>query len=372
VLLKTIGLIGGMSWESTVSYYRQINEAVRDRLGGLHSARIVLYSVDFHDIERLQQSGDWAAAGAMLADAARSLAAAGADFLVLCTNTMHQVAPAIEAAVAIPLLHIADPTAAAIRQAGHSTVGLLGTRFTMEQAFYRQRLSENHGLGVIVPNADDREIIHRIIYDELCLGRVLPQSRLEYRRIIDALAAQGAQAVILGCTEISLLVGQQDAAVPLFDTTAIHARAAAATALAGGALPIIPALAMRIDHLALWTSDLERCKQFYSAYFGAVAGAGYVNSAKGFASCFLSFADGARIEAMTTTVLSPLLVEPGAQRMGLTHFAVALGSESLVDELTRRLKNDGHPILDGPRRTGDGYYESVVLDPDGNRIEICA
>jgi aspartate racemase len=229
--LKTIGLIGGMSWESTVSYYRQINEAVKDRLGGLHSARIVLYSVDFDDIERLQQTGDWDAAGAMLAAAARSLEAAGADFLVLCTNTMHKVAPAIEAAVAIPLLHIADPTAAAIRNAGHLTVGLLGTRFTMEQAFYRERLSKAHGLEVIVPNDEDRATIHRIIYEELCRGLVLPGSRLEYRRIIAALAAQGAQAVILGCTEIALLVGQQDASVPLFDTTAIHALAAAQTAL---------------------------------------------------------------------------------------------------------------------------------------------
>ena len=231
--MKVIGLIGGMSWESTVPYYRQINETIKERLGGLHSAKIVLYSVDFHDIERLQHAGDWEAAGAMLAAAARSLEVAGCDFLVLCTNTMHKVAPSIEAAVAIALLHIADPTAAEIKQAGYSTVGLLGTRFTMEQAFYRDRLSERHALRVIVPNAQDRETIHRIIYDELCLGVVLPESRGEYRRIMESLAAQGAQAIILGCTEISLLVSQQDASVPLFDTTAIHARAAAAQALAG-------------------------------------------------------------------------------------------------------------------------------------------
>jgi len=229
--LKTIGLIGGMSWESTAAYYRQINETVKARLGGLHSAKIVLYSVDFHDIERLQQAGDWDAAGALLADAARALEAAGADFLVLCTNTMHQVAASIEAAVAIPLLHIADPTAAAIRQAGFTTIGLLGTRFTMEQAFYRDRLIERHGLQVIVPDLDDRATIHRIIYDELCLGAVLPESRSKYRRIMQGLAAQGAQAIILGCTEIALLVGQQDCAVPLFDTTALHARAAVAAAL---------------------------------------------------------------------------------------------------------------------------------------------
>ncbi|WP_444844276.1 aspartate/glutamate racemase family protein [Duganella caerulea] len=230
--MKTIGLIGGMSWESTVPYYRQVNETVKEHLGGLHSAKVVLYSVDFHEIERLQHAGDWDAAGAMLADAARSLRAAGADFLVLCTNTMHKVAPAIEAAVDIPLFHIADPTAAAIKQAGHTKVGLLGTRFTMEQAFYKDRLRERHGLDVIVPGQHDRDIVHRIIYEELCLGRIVDASRVEYRRIIAGLVEQGAQAIILGCTEISLLVAPQDADVPLFDTTAIHARQAAEWALA--------------------------------------------------------------------------------------------------------------------------------------------
>jgi len=229
--VKTIGLIGGMSWESTVPYYRQINETIKERLGGLHSAKIVLYSVDFHEIERHQHAENWEAAGAILADAARSLEAAGADFLVLCTNTMHKVASGIEAAVAIPLLHIADPTATEIKRAGHSTVGLLGTRFTMEQAFYRDRLSERHGLRVIVPDSDDRETVHRIIYEELCLGVVNPESRSEYRRIMRMLASQGAQAIILGCTEISLLVNQQGSEIPLFDTTAIHARAAAEEAL---------------------------------------------------------------------------------------------------------------------------------------------
>ena len=231
--MKTIGLIGGMSWESTVPYYRQINQTIAQRLGGLHSAKIVLYSVDFHDIERLQQAGHWEAAGAMLAAAARSLQAAGADFLVLCTNTMHKVAPAIEAAASIPLLHIADPTAVAVRQAGHAKVGLIGTSFTMEQAFYRDRLSARHALSVVLPDAADRAAIHRIIYDELCMGVVLPASRDAYRRIMEKLVAQGAQAIILGCTEISLLVSQDDARVPLFDTTAIHARAAADIALAG-------------------------------------------------------------------------------------------------------------------------------------------
>jgi aspartate racemase len=220
-----------MSWESTVPYYRQINETIKDRLGGLHSAKIVLYSVDFHDIERLQHVGDWEAAGAMLAEAASSLEKAGWNFLVLCTNTMHKVAPIIEAAVTIPLLHIADPTAAEIKQAGYKTLGLIGTRFTMDQAFYRDRLSEHHGLQVIVPNAEDRDTIHRIIYEELCLGVVLPESGSKYRRIMGSLASQGAEAIILGCTGISLLVSQRDSKVPLFDTTTIHARAAAEEAL---------------------------------------------------------------------------------------------------------------------------------------------
>jgi aspartate racemase len=230
--LKTIGLIGGMSWESTVPYYRQVNETVKEHLGGLHSAKVVLVSVDFHEVERLQHAGDWHAAGVMMADAARSLQAAGADFVVLCTNTMHKVAPAIEGAVRIPLFHIADPTAEEIKRAGHAKIGLLGTRFTMEQAFYKDRLRERHGLDVLVPDAADRDIVHRIIYEELCLGSIVEASRAEYRRIIAGLVAQGAQAIILGCTEISLLVAQPDAAVPLFDTTAIHARKAAEWALA--------------------------------------------------------------------------------------------------------------------------------------------
>ena len=229
--MKTIGLIGGMSWESTLPYYRVVNETVRERLGGLHSAKVILYSVDFFEVERLQHAGEWEAAGRLVADAARALERAGADFLVLCTNTMHKVAAAIEAAVRIPLLHIADPTAQAIRSAGFSRVGLLATRFTMEEAFYKDRLRDRHGLAVLMPEARDRELIHRVIYDELCLGQVLAASRLEYRRIIADLVARGAQAVILGCTEISMLVGAEDATVPLFDTTGIHARSAALFAL---------------------------------------------------------------------------------------------------------------------------------------------
>ena len=229
--MKTIGLLGGMSWESTVPYYRQINEAVKARRGGLHSAKIVLYSVDFAEIERLQHRGDWAAAGALLADAARALERAGADFIVLCTNTMHKVAPAVEAAVKIPLLHIADPTAAAIHYAGLHRVGLLGTRFTMEQDFYRGRLAGQHGIEVLIPEADDRDRVHRVIYEELCLGRIEEASRQAYREVMRRLVERGVQGIILGCTEISLLVGAQDASVALFDTTRIHAEAAAALAL---------------------------------------------------------------------------------------------------------------------------------------------
>jgi len=229
--MKLIGLIGGMSWQSTIPYYRLINEFVEERLGGLHSARMLLYSVDFHDIEHLQRVGDWQTAGQLLAATARSLENAGADCLVLCTNTMHRVSPAIEAAVRIPLLHIVDPTAQVIKSAGFSAVGLLGTRFTMEDDFYRDRLTARHGLTVLTPSAVDRDLIHRIIYDELCRGKVLPASREVFRKVMRSLSAQGAQAIILGCTEICLLVTQTDSAVPLFDTTSIHALHAAAWAL---------------------------------------------------------------------------------------------------------------------------------------------
>jgi len=231
--MKTIGLIGGMSWESTALYYRQINETVKARLGGLHSAKLVLLSVDFAEIAALQRAGDWAAAGAFLASAARTLETAGADFLVLCTNTMHVVAPAMEAGVRIPLLHVADPTAEAIKAAGLRKVGLIGTRFTMEQSFYKNRLSEQHGLHVLVPDAADQDAVHRIIFEELCLGKITETSRAEYRRVMDGLVAQGAECIILGCTEITLLVGAQDASVPLFDTTGLHAAAAAHMALSG-------------------------------------------------------------------------------------------------------------------------------------------
>ncbi len=230
--MKTIGLIGGMSWESSALYYRWINEGVRARLGGLHSARIVLVSVDFAEIESLQHAGDWDGAAAILAEAARSLHRAGADFMLICTNTMHRVAGPVQAAAPIPLLHLADATAARIASAGHTRIGLLGTAFTMEQAFYRERL-EARVLEVMVPDAPDRRIVHRVIYEELCRGVVRDESRREYLRIIDGLGARGAECVIEGCTEIVMLVGPGDTSMPLFDTTAIHARAAVELALDG-------------------------------------------------------------------------------------------------------------------------------------------
>ena len=233
--MKTIGLIGGMSWESTLTYYRAINEGVKKRLGGLHSARIVLYSVDFDPIEKLQHSGDWAAAGEILSRVAQNVSAGGADFLLICTNTMHKVADQVAASVQIPLLHIADATGEALRCSGVSRVGLLGTAFTMEQDFYKGRLAEKYGLEVLVPDEKDRRQVHEIIYHELCLGIIKPASKQVFVEIVDRLAKNGAQGVILGCTEIGLLIGQADTAVPLYDTTMIHAHRAVVEALSNSA-----------------------------------------------------------------------------------------------------------------------------------------
>ncbi|TDB02972.1 aspartate/glutamate racemase family protein [Halomonas marinisediminis] len=229
--MRTIGLIGGMSWESTQTYYRLINQRVREQLGGLHSARLVLYSVDFAEIEALQRRGDWADTAQILGAAARSLEAAGADFLVLCTNTMHIVASQIEQAVTIPLLRIADATARELHRQGVSRVGLLGTRFTMEQTFYRERL-ETQGIQVLISDAAQRERIHAIIFEELCRGEIRADSKADYLAIVASLAGQGAQGVILGCTEIGLLIQADDTDVPLFDTTEIHAEQAVARLLA--------------------------------------------------------------------------------------------------------------------------------------------
>jgi len=229
--VKTIGLIGGMSWESSIEYYRIINKTAKAKLGGLHSAKSIMYSVDFAEIEILQHQGKWGEAAQMLIDAAKNLENSGADFIVLCTNTMHKVADDIQANVKIPLLHIADATAQLVKDSGIRKIGLLGTRFTMEEEFYKGRLSQKYGLNVNVPNAQEREIVHRVIYDELVIGEIRQHSKEQYIGIIEQMVHQGAEGVILGCTEIGLLIHKQDSQVPLFDTTRIHAEAAVEYAL---------------------------------------------------------------------------------------------------------------------------------------------
>jgi aspartate racemase len=229
--MKTIGLIGGMSWESSVQYYQIINRTVRERLGGFHSAKCILYSVDFAEIELLQRQGRWEDATPLMIEAARSVERAGADFLVICTNTMHKMADDVQKQIDIPILHIADATAREITDRGLKKVGLLGTRFTMEEDFYRGRLSAKHGLEVLIPTAEQREVVHRIIFDELCAGIIKQSSELIYLEIIEGLAREGAQGIILGCTEIGLLVKQEGCPIPLFDTTVIHSVAAVDYAL---------------------------------------------------------------------------------------------------------------------------------------------
>lgn len=221
--MKTIGLIGGMSWESTATYYRLINEGVKKSYGGFHSAKILLYSVDFAEIEKLQVAGKWQEAGQLLSNAASRLERAGADCMMICTNTMHKVADQVASSICIPLLHIADATAERIVKDGVKTVGLLGTSFTMEQEFYRGRLESRYGLQVVIPEETDRKIVHDVIFNELCLGQIQEKSRLEYRRIAEDLSQRGAEAIILGCTEISLLLRSKDTGLKLYDTTALHA-----------------------------------------------------------------------------------------------------------------------------------------------------
>ncbi len=229
--MKVIGLIGGMSWESTVEYYRLINESVKERLGGLHSAKSVLYSVDFAEVEELQRRGQWAEAAQLLVGAAQNVEKAGADLVLICTNTMHKLADTIQSRIGIPLLHIADATAEKVKQAGLKRVGLLGTRFTMEEDFYRGRLAGQFGLEVVVPDPGDRETVHRIIYEELCVGTIRPESRAQVAGIMSRLVKMGAEGIILGCTELGLLLGAEDSRVPLFDTTRLHALAAVEYAL---------------------------------------------------------------------------------------------------------------------------------------------
>ena len=230
--MKTIGMIGGMSWESSIEYYRIINETVRDELGGLHSARSIMVSVEFAEIEKLQHQDRWDEAAEVLIDATRNLESGGADFAIICTNTMHKLYDIIQQNVRIPLLHIADPTAESIKFEGFKKIALLGTRFTMEEDFYKGRLVDNHGLGVIIPGPEEMETVHRIIYDELCAGIIRSDSKQKYANIIRRLVKEGAEGIILGCTEIGLLVKQEDSPVRLFDTTEIHARAAVKYALA--------------------------------------------------------------------------------------------------------------------------------------------
>jgi len=229
--MKTIGLIGGMSWESSLEYYRIINECVRDALGGLHSARIVMHSFDFAEIAASQEAGDWDAAAALIIGAATRLEQAGADVLVICTNTMHKLADQVQKNLTVPLLHIADATAEEIKTRGLRRMGLLGTKFTMEESFYKDRLIEQHGLEVIVPAEEERNVVNHVIYDELCCGEVTQSSKETFRKTMQNLVANGAEGIVLGCTEIGLLVDQEDVQVPVFDTTTIHARAAAAFAL---------------------------------------------------------------------------------------------------------------------------------------------
>lgn len=228
--MKTIGLIGGMSWESSAEYYRMINQGMKARLGGHRNARSIMATVCFEEIKTLQHDGQWDELARQMQQAARQVEAGGADFVVLCTNTMHKVAPAIESVLKVPFLHIVDPTAEALRQAGVSRVGLLGTRFTMEQDFYRERMEKRYGIEVLVPDERDRDLVHGVIYDELCHGIVLDNSRAAYRQVIERFRQDGAQGVILGCTEITLLIGAEDSALPVFDTTALHAQAAVALA----------------------------------------------------------------------------------------------------------------------------------------------
>jgi len=230
-VMKTIGLIGGMSWESSLEYYRILNEIVKEKLGGFHSAKCILYSVDFEEVEKLQHQGDWDELTRLMKDAAQRLEGAGSDFVIICTNTMHKMADEVQGAINIPVLHIVDVTAEAIKGNGQTRVGLLGTKFTMEQDFYKGRLKDQHGLDVLIPSADERQVVHDILYSELCLGEIKEISKETFKSVIQNLVDRGAQGVILGCTEIPLIVSQDDYAIPVYDTTTLHAKAAVDFAL---------------------------------------------------------------------------------------------------------------------------------------------
>jgi aspartate racemase len=332
--VKTIGLIGGMSWESSAEYYRLLNEIVRDKLGGLHSARCLLYSVDFAEIEQLQATGAWEQAGELLAGAAQSLEEAGADLLVLCTNTMHKVADSIEAAVSIPLLHIADVAAEAIRAAGITRVGLLGTAYTMEQSFYKDRLAA-HELEVIVPSPADRTTVHRAIFEELCLGVISEETRETHRAIIGRLVAAGAEGIVLGCTELELLVRASDVAVPVFPTTSLHAAAAVALAMANQAeddLELLQASPESEAVARLLTHYYEELAARFPGGFdldrSVAAASAELRPSSG---CFLiARLDGREIGCgavrkldETTAEIKRMWIDPAVRRRGIGHYLLA-------------------------------------------------
>lgn len=360
--MRRIGLLGGMSWESTAEYYRLANEAVRDRLGGFHSADLLLASVDFADIERLQVAGRWDEAGRILADHARRLEAAGAELLVLCTNTMHRVAAPIEAAVSIPFLHLADTTAQAVRRAGLTRVGLLGTAFTMEQSFYRDRVAAG-GIEVLVPEEADRRAVHRIIYDELVLGIVRDASREVYRGVMRRLVDRGAAGIVLGCTEIELLVGAADSPVPLFPTTRLHVEAAVDAALAEPQRREPPP---RLDHVVIAVSEWDRSIAFYRDVLGATV----VDHPDG--RIAFRFGDvqlnvhGPGLEYGELVGTVPVV--PGGSDLC---FRWPGSAEALV----ARLRRHGVAVLDGPvvRHGARGAGTSTYFrDPDGSLLELIA
>ena len=363
--MRRIGLLGGMSWESSATYYRFVNEEVRDRLGGLHSADCLLRSVDFAGIEELQRTGDWDAAARRLAAEARGLVAAGAEVIALCTNTMHKVADAVADAAGVAFVHIADATADAVTRRGLRRVGLLATAYTMEQDFYTGRLRDRHGLDVLVPDAPDRAEVHRIIYDELVVGRVEPASRTTYERVMETLVARGAEAILLGCTEIDLLVGPDDVAVPVFDTTALHAQRIVEVALeppvgtipAGS--PVTPVHGL--DHLVLTVADIEVTVDFYERVLG-------MRPMTFDGRCALAFG-GQKINLHQ----AGLEFEPKARRALPGSGDLCFLTVEPIAEVIDRLGRLGIAIEEGPvdRAGAQRPLRSVyVRDPDGNLIEV--
>ena len=364
--MQTIGLLGGMSWESSIEYYRFINEAVRERLGGYHSAKSLMLSVDFAEIEQLQRTGDWETAGALLAAGAESLERGGEELIVLCTNTMHRVADDIQARVSIPLLHIADSTGERITRAGLRDVGLLATRYTMEGDFYRRRLEQVHGLRVLLPDEPDRSEVHRVIYDELVFGEVREESRRHYRAVTADLVARGAQALVLGCTEIELLVGPSDADVPIFDTTRIHAEAAVDHALRGASgAAVVRSAALGLDHCVIAVSDPARSDAFYSRVLGAS-----VAVLRGGGRAYRFGAQQLNVHGPGT---SPEPVARDPVRPGNSDLCFAW--DGSVEDAVGHLERHAVVVETGPvERVGArGAGTSVYFrDPDGSLLELIA